>query len=406
MNKKLIAVAVAGALGVPGLALAQASTVSISGKIYGEYGIASQGKNAAGDLVNSDTLQTPGSELIFKVDEALGGGTSAWFQCASTVDFSGQGTAGFCSRNSGLGVKGNFGSVWFGQWDTPFKRISLQNRIVQDTGLFGTAYLLGGNSATYAMNNLNGVSGGDGVFIRRQSNIMAWDSPSWGGFQLLAMMSNFGASNNSTSISANNQNPASKPRLYSLGGAYANGPLTAGLVYEQHKNFDVGISGVSNTNVPGPGFPGAYGSTDTGWLATVGYVFGPVKVGLIYTQQKFDTSGTTNADRKAWQLAGQWNIMGPHALRAAYTKANGAGGNTPASLIAGGTRINLQSGVANGGSQAQIQYVFIASKRTEFTGGYVQTSEEDKGNFRLDNLTAPTAGTRQSAWGITMTHAF
>ena len=56
MQKKLIVVAVAGALGAPALALAQASTVQIYGKTVIEYGYANQGAGKP----NVDIMQAPG----------------------------------------------------------------------------------------------------------------------------------------------------------------------------------------------------------------------------------------------------------------------------------------------------------------------------------------------------------
>src|SRR5476651_2864089 len=92
MNKKVMALAVAGAFAAPTAALAQASNVQVFGTFYMEYATVHQGPNAAGDLANIDVLQSPGSEIGFKGEEALGGGMSAWFQCTSTADLRGAGS--------------------------------------------------------------------------------------------------------------------------------------------------------------------------------------------------------------------------------------------------------------------------------------------------------------------------
>ncbi len=92
MNKKVMALAVAGALGAPAVAFAQASNVQIYGTAYIEYGYFKQGSNTNGQLNNVDALQTPGSSIGFKGEEALGGGMSAWFQCESSMDLRGAGT--------------------------------------------------------------------------------------------------------------------------------------------------------------------------------------------------------------------------------------------------------------------------------------------------------------------------
>ena len=99
MNKKVMALAVAGAFAAPTAAMAQASNVQIFGTMYVEYAYAHQGQirsATGGDLVNIDILQTPGSEVGFKGEEALGGGTAVWFQCVSTAEIRGAGTQNHC----------------------------------------------------------------------------------------------------------------------------------------------------------------------------------------------------------------------------------------------------------------------------------------------------------------------
>ena len=87
MQKKLLAVAVAGALAAPAFALAQNATVSVYGRLYAEYSKVNQGNNAAAAaLVDVDHLQNPGSSIGFRGEEKLVGGMSAWFQCESTMD--------------------------------------------------------------------------------------------------------------------------------------------------------------------------------------------------------------------------------------------------------------------------------------------------------------------------------
>ena len=59
MQKKLMAVAVAGALALPVIAAAQ-SSVTISGRVTYEYGIADQGNGRD----NTDYADTPGGSAI------------------------------------------------------------------------------------------------------------------------------------------------------------------------------------------------------------------------------------------------------------------------------------------------------------------------------------------------------
>ena len=98
MNKKLMTLAVAGAFAAPAAALAQASNVQIFGTMYMEYAYAKQGAaqhdRQLAIRLTSTFMQSPGSEIGVKGEEALGGGMSAWFQCTSTADIRGGGTGG------------------------------------------------------------------------------------------------------------------------------------------------------------------------------------------------------------------------------------------------------------------------------------------------------------------------
>jgi predicted porin len=429
MQKKLLAVAVAGALGAPAVALAQTSTVQIFGTLYVEYTVyADQGNNPAGlEKTSADFIQTPGSEFGFKGEEKLGGGLSAWFQCASTADPRAISQDGWCSRNSALGLKGGFGNVFIGNWDTPFKRtISPNNVGGNDTGLFGTAFLLTGGSTTTAWpNQLAGsaASAGRGIFKRRQNSSVNYDSPSFGGFQVMFAGTAAQAST-ATLDGANNK----EARILSIGGQYSAGPLYVSAGYEEHKD----ANGVSATPPVG-GSPRE--GDDKGWHIGAAYTWGPVRFGGLYTEQKLEI-GTVAAPGevkyKAWHLGVDWRIVGPHGLRAAYTRAKdsdqsgiSAGG---ANLVAGtGTAVSNGIGTTagngvfrpialpgasddNGAKLYTIRYVYTLSKRTEFTAGYSRLNNDDVGTYNLGGLTGGPAnvqpGQTQDGWAFAVRHTF
>jgi predicted porin len=394
MNKKVMSLAVASAFAAPAAAFAQASNVQIFGTMYLEYAYAKQGAvNSAsgGDQINVDIMQTPGSEIGVKGEEALGGGMSAWFQCTSTADIRGNGTGGFCSRNSAIGIKGAFGNVYAGNWDMPMKRTAGAARITSDTGIWGVGRMLYGDSSTYAANAT------PTSFSRRQNASLFYDTPNFSGFQ-----GYFGVSSTTTSIAQTTNASSSKPRVWSVAGSYTNGPLYATLAYEKHSNF--GAAGTS------------YNGDDTGWHAGIAYQIGPVKAGLLYVSRKYDMSGNgaTNADVKAWNLAAEWAIAGPHALRGGYTKADDVKGSAGTALApvnfgaAGGNLVANGGAGSNGGHIWQVQYVYNASKRTEFTAGYVNLSNDSNARYSLGGLSAGTIrpGESQSAFAVSMKNTF
>jgi predicted porin len=406
MQKKLMAVAVAGVLGAPALALAQTSTVQIYGTLYVEYAYIDQGNSGpAGRRQNVDILQTPGSNVGFKGEEKLGGGLSAWFQCESTADPRGQSQDGWCSRNSALGLKGGFGNVFIGNWDTPFKRtISPTNVGGNDTGVFGTANLLTGGSTT-----VFGIEG-RANFKRRQQNLIAYDSPNFAGFQVMAAVT---ALNHATSVTGGASN--AKPRIWSLGAQYSAGPLYVSGGYEKHKEYGSAIiagdaCGVGNATGCAAGSPaGTPDFDDDGWHVGAAYTWGPVRFGGQYTRQRFEQApGRTRVN--AWHVGVDWNIVGPHGLRAAYTQAGDVKGPAGAAAVAG-TQGQARSapGGNTGAKQYQIRYVYNFSKRTEFTFGYVKLDNEAAAQYDLFGIASTTAaspGNNQDAWAIGLRHNF
>jgi predicted porin len=380
MQKKLLAVAVAGALGAPALAMAQASTVQVFGTVYMEYGFVDQGDNK----VNVDMFQTPGSEIGFKGEEKLGSGLSAWFQCNSTFDVRGSSPQGFCGRNSAIGFKGGFGNVFLGNWDTPFKRTMGPNRITNETGLFGASFLLTGGASSF-----NGRASA-GSFSRRQNNSINYDSPNFGGFQVMASTTTINDATGTLSATT-----GGKARLWSIGAQYSAGPLYVSGAYETHRNYFSG---------PAAGYTG----NDNGWHLGANYTFGGnIKVGGIYTRQKFETSATADAKVSVWHLGLDWKLSGPHGLRAGYTKAGDMKGTLGAQVDAGSGVTRPAVGGDTGADLWQISYVHALSKRTEATVGYVRLDNDRNSSYNLGGLSTPNStGVNQDAFAFTVRHRF
>lgn len=380
MQRKLIVLAVAAALGAPAVALAEASTVQLYGKITAEYGYVDQGSGKP----NTDLFQTPGGSAIgLKGEEQLGGGLSAWFQCESSADVRGANQDGFCGRNSALGLKGPFGNVHFGRWDTPFKRVLTIGKVgAESTGLFGSAFLLAGNST--------GTKDGDNrnVWRRRQASMVYYESPALAGFQVLA---GFSTGNHATA--ALNSTTSAKPRVLSISAGYNNGPLRFGAGYERHNEF--GSVGGSND--------------DHAWVVAGSYTFmGKLKIGGSYNRQKYENTATMNSTKKAWNLGVDWKIKGPHGVQASFTKADDITGT--ASIANGATAIDASTvplpGANTGARLWQIAYVHTFSKRTSAKFGYIRLDNDSNALYALGGSRVAGPGADQNAWATYWTHTF
>jgi len=410
MNKKLMAMAVAGALATPMAALAQTSTVQIYGLINAEYGFVDNPDTTAGaGRSNTDTINSGASRIGFKGEERLGGGLSAWFQCESSLEFLGGGgpTSGnWCDRNSALGLKGGFGNVYIGTWDAPMKRVSGVTRITNETGWTGTQTMTLSNGGAW-----------NGTFSRRNAHTVNYDTPNWGGFsasgQYTTLQAIRGLGGTNAGIDAGtppgNVSPTPKGRAWSVSAQYTGGPFYIGAAYTRSDD-DKSAGRRDNGND---------GGRDDAWLIGATYTFGPVKVGLTYIDAQIDcvrttatgagscgtganpggwpgTGFTQNQERKSWNLAADWNIAGPHTLRAGYANAGDIDRDGAAT--------------ANDGAKLyQIGYIYSLSKRTQVGVAYARQDNDSAGTYSLTGGgggAGVRAGDTQSVINFQMVHTF
>jgi predicted porin len=388
MKKRLLAVAVAGALAAPALAVAQ-STVQIYGRVTYEWGRADQGPGRP-DL---DFADAPGGSAIgFKGVEQLGGGLSAWFQCESSADITGFDTSSICTRNSAVGFRGGFGNVFAGKWDTPMKRaLGLGTVGAEATGILGMSFLPFGGSGGSDISGVGVNSTLRHRWKRRESNLMTYESPKFGGFQVMGAVT---AANRTSAVTSG---PNDQTRLWSLAGSYVNGPLGIGLAYERHN--DIGYS-----QTPA----GTQDLDDRAWGAAVGYRFGPVRVGMTYLDTKYETGPGTELKKKSWTLGVDWRIAGPHMISAHYAKIGDSKGNSPIGV--GGTSNGsvAPSGGDTGGDAWSLGYTYAFSKRTTVRLGYVRVDNDSNTNtYRVGNTAnLLDDGENTDGWAFLVKHNF
>jgi len=393
MKQKLIAVAVAGAFAAPAVAFAQASTVNIYGYINAEYGFAQRADLAAAGVSKPswDGLISPGSYIGFKGEEKLSGGNSAWFQCetdtgflkgdsAVTVNTGASGAAttaghvstqgGWCSRNSALGLKGDFGNFYVGHWDSPVKRAVAAHRVVGETGWQGVQGMLISNGGGFT-----------GTFSARNSNSINYETPNFAGFTGLVQ----------TTSTAEQRNTVGAPnvggRSNSFGVNYGAGPLSASVAYTAVEH-----------NRAASGIPGA---KDTAMVLGGSYTFGAARIGLLYIDADAQPALGTTLTRKSYNIAGTYGLGGPHSLKAGYT-------------VAGDTKSNLGTattgfGANSGAKEYQIGYFNAMSKRTNAGVVYMYAKNDSNSTgYSVGNnaTTGLKMGESTSAVVLTLNHTF
>jgi predicted porin len=467
MQKKLLTMAVAGALAVPAIAVAQ-NTTEVYGTVnmsfgqfrYGEGTNTPFGDNTA--IPGSPTLSASGAVLnqqpsISKWDvnsggsnfgvrsrENLGGGLAGWVQIetGTSMERSDDASVSPGSRNTAVGMQGGFGNIFMGQWTTPWADLDSLWSVgtVYTSGpvtaIIGRRETTGTAPNPNATNNANGLAvagasnateaaGGVGhPFWRRFSQAIFYQSPVMAGVQVkLAYQTNESKANGNTTTNAD-------PSAYSASVQWAGmgGRARIGAGYDRHKDF---------TSV---------GASDTGYTVKGGWNFGVVDVGLAYETMKYKcltqsfintpagaTLGTnfsqlpalcgSEGDIKAKQYAVAIAVpVGPGSIRASYAVAKDLEGaigcnstqNLAASLgtCPGGA---LGEKISNtGAKQYNIGYEHRFSKRTNVGVGYAKIDNKANANFTWSgsppnqqgvSLT-PLFGSDVSTFFVSMTHRF
>ena len=390
MKKKLIAVAIAGALS-PMAALADSANVTIYGTFNMDFEFvkATGATGAAFNVPTRSRVSSNSSNIGFKGTETLGNGLSAFFQIESQLnpDDAPTTTQAFGNRNSGVGLSGSWGTVMYGRWDSPYKLTTLA------VDPFGGTMIAG-------YNNIFGTVGysASNDFDRRTANGVQYWSPNWSGFSFRAAYgANETKSNSTAAVKLN-------PFDLSIAGTYSSGPLYISAGWEEHKDGNGGATTILNAGAR---------SKNTGQRLGVSYKFGNSKIGGVFERLEYesdDIGATLSAKvkRNAFGIA-YTHQFGNDLIRFFVGKAQDLKGNTSSTNLTGNGNsiINTSVGTNNldntGATMLSLGYVHAMSKRTELYASINRISNKNQGayTFAVNSLTiSPGADPTGLALGI------
>jgi predicted porin len=311
MQKKLLAIAVAGAL-APAAAMAQ-STVEIYGRanmgldLYESKGAV----DPTTDMKSRVRVFDFGSRLGFRVNESLGGGMRAFVVMETGVNIdsgSGNGQSGsanastgfWASRDSYAGIGGNWGDVRFGR-QSPF---------------YGNGIIMqgGSNYINQAMDSAFSFSGALASPSGRESNVFSYNSPTFGGFNF-SLSYGPGASEGNAYSGGGTQG---KEQVYVGTARYTGGPIRAQFDYGTRK--DVGNVEGQDRNAWKVGVGWAYAPN-----SQISAIFGSIENKNIQTA--FTAGGVTFAAIGSSPNADIWivnweHMFGQLQVIAQYAKFN------------------------------------------------------------------------------------
>lgn len=271
MNKKLMAVAVAGALAAPAVAFAQASNVTIYGRAnLGIDNYEAKGATAGGasDWKGRTRVYDNGSRLGVSGTEDLGGGLKALFLIENGIAIdtgNGNGQSGTANSSVGLGARlgyvaltGGWGTFGLGKQNV-FWGNGQHEQWQANYGSVGNQFFTGGGGR------------GMGVNVNRTANVMQYTTPTWGGINFTVQVS-----------------PTAQE--LAAAGQNADGRILAGLLQGNHGQFIWAWDYVDNRNnktATGAVPKNTANKLRGGWLYAPG-----ANLSLFYIQNKVDANGT------------------------------------------------------------------------------------------------------------------
>ena len=412
MNKKLIALAVAAALGAPLVASAQGSGgtgVTLFGRVSAEYG-STEIDQAAATEYRQETIgdNTGASRWGLAITEDLGNGLKA----NARIEFAFRTGNGVTetAREQWVGLSSkSWGEVQFGRVHSPFKDFAGGGNLDP----FNTTNIQarGSGGALYAPGNGFGA----GSFV---DHGIRYNSPEFGGFSFAVLASPVDATQTDGTTLGGNVGGRGGSDNYQIGLKYKFG--TAGEIFGGYSNdavSDAQAVGVVN---------GRVAEDEEVWRLGAAWNFGNFRIAGQYENIENALAGTggTSCGNGATALGGEGGAGGNttgQCNTAFNTNGEGDIWFLTLQYKIGKTTLVLQGGETNADAQGTsveresqnftIGAIYNFSKRTRVFGGYQNVSIEgarDAANT-INSTQAQVNGAIQpdrSTWTIGMRHDF
>ncbi|HNX95956.1 MAG TPA: porin [Holophaga sp.] len=336
------------------------------------------------------------SNLGFKGRFNLKDGLQLLWQVESAISPDGDAPNSWTSRNSGIGIKGAFGTITLGIWDTPYKYPVLSVGALRGLNPFDNALTASpGFNVSGATTQTGRIAGkADAAFSRRQGNSIQYWSPEISGFSArIAYSFNEGRTTETATL------PSISPSLLSMLLTYQNHHFGVNLAFEQHSDY-FGMAQLG-------GSPGATltnkSSKDTGKELVAWMKYGGTKISVVLEQLTYDTDDTVataidHYQRNAWYMHAQQR-MGDHQVWASYGSA-GAGSCD---------RVDRAPTTTNGlgGRQWAIGYSYGLSKQADlYASAYGMENNPSAQYTAFPPLAAVAPGASTRGFGIGILYTF
>jgi predicted porin len=386
--------------------------------LYGTLNVNFQTSKAEGattatqDVSSRMAVSTDSSNIGVRGSAGLLHDLKATFQCETSAALDGIGPAGICGRNSRVGLESPWGTLWYGNWDTPFKASAYGTKAddpFQNTDVFGYQSILGSPGFNYRSSGWKvATATAIGGFDVRASNSVGYWSPKYEGVSLKLQYS---ASEFKSATPPNTM----IPELWSAVINYDNYGFSIFAAYDRHDHAFA-------LNTVNAAAGGAFGSTagnpttipthDDAWRVGAGYQLdteaGATTLGATFEmlkleQERAPTGAITKYERQAFQVALK-HRYGNHELRARYSMADKG-----TCSLAGGAACTTTNYAA---AMIAVGYAYHLGPSTQTYLYYGQIMNEDNAQYTFTIGGAPAVagatprGADPQALALGIRHAF
>ncbi|CAN7677167.1 Outer membrane porin protein 32 [compost metagenome] len=315
-------------------------------------------------LGNTARLTNNRSVFGMRGEEQLTDGIKAIWQIESALSID-NGAGQIAARDTRLGLQSPYGTLFMGNWDTPYTSATKSYDPYYPTTAGYMALI--GNGAASSSDNVQNTSS----FDRRQKNSLHYQSPTWHG---LSGAIAWGLPEEKTTVPRN-------PALYSFATAYGHGNLNLTLAYEIHQHYQTS------------------GRNDDAIKAGISYQFPSTRISALYERLHYRTA-TGDLTRNGYYVS-LIQEFGPGSIRAGFAFV-GDGTGTAMETIG-----SVRSGSDTGAFQVTVGYDYPLSKRTALYAYYSRINNRSNAtyDFAINNL-GIKAGADPQTFAIAMRHSF
>ncbi len=369
MKKHYLALAIAATFAAPAaFADVEMGPFAIYGTLNSAaefINVESNGAVLATTAVSQTRLADQSSKLGFKVKHDLGGGMFGLGQIESRVYLGNNGTnsdnkAELGSRNTFVGLASSTaGTVRLGRYDNAYKLSSKMMGALRDN-----------------MNDASDDTGDKQILNRlgaRQGDVIAYESPNWGGFTAIASY-NMGL-DSTNSISGGAANNTAKNTVatdlmtqFALGLGYKVGAFSVGVGTTSLNNAAWKLDASSAAKAENL----AGGKELRAWQIGAGYTFGEYKIGIVSERTNSSRSGAASFDQAQTTtgLVGAYQ-SGPLSAELRYAMADDVTGTTNGAAVTADT----------GATQIGIAMGYQLQKNVKLIGSYTRVDNRTNASY-------------------------